>query len=90
MAKWELCKITIEARQGDRVQILELGPKALTRYVGLGWGTLPNGDHLFEQLSSGHRPTGIRPTQLFKSGLPNADEPALLLKEPECGVEPWP
>lgn len=102
MGQWILKKITIEAELEGRVQTLELEGKALTsKYIGIGWGTIQKAGryqnlHIFDpqifndDVSTG-TPSTPPPGPLPVMSRPSpGDQPALLLKEPNCCVDIWP
>ncbi len=102
MSQWKLKKITIEAELEGRVEILELEGKALTeKYIGIGWGTIQKEGkyhdlHVFDpRIFIGDSATGTPPVPppapLPVMSRPSTGaQPALLLKEPNCCVDPWP
>ncbi|MDE3245987.1 MAG: hypothetical protein KGN80_07865 [Acidobacteriota bacterium] len=102
MGKWKLCKITIEAELEGRLETLVLGPEALEhKYIGLGWGNIRKEGsykdfHIFDpRIFNVEDPTGTpstpNPAPLPVMSRPSPeDQPALLLKEPNCCVDLWP
>ncbi len=101
MGQWTLTKITVEAELEGRVERLELSGKALTeKYIGIGWGEIRKEGrykdfHIFDPRifnldASTGTPPPPPPAPLPVMSRPSGDQPALLLKEPNCCVDLWP
>lgn len=94
MKTWRVKKILIIAEddQGDE-KTMELEHARLQSFCGMFWRTpasIEFMEEIYTHLPRAQRHGSWQAAATLKAMAPSVDEPALFLKDPDCGVHPWP